>query len=45
MFRNRNELDNHIYEIFESNFYTSNTKDKAENYKESRPYHKEKYET
>ena len=34
MFKNRNEVDNHIYEVCESNCYECNTKDEVENYKE-----------
>ena len=34
MFKNRNEVDNHIYEVCESNCYECNTKDGVENYKE-----------
>ena len=33
MFRNRYEVDNHIYELYESNCYACNTKDEVENYK------------
>ena len=35
MFRNRNEVDNHIYEVCKSNCYECNTKYKVENYKEN----------
>ena len=34
MFKNRNEVDNHIYEVCESNSYECNTKDEVKNYKE-----------
>ena len=33
MFRNRNKVDNHIYELCESNCYECNTKDEVDNYK------------
>ena len=31
MFRNRNEVDNHICEVCESNLYKCNTKDEVKN--------------
>ena len=34
MFKNRHEVDNHIYEVCESNCYDCNTKYDFENYKE-----------
>ena len=34
MFRNRNEVDKHIYEVCESNCYQCSTKYEVENYKE-----------
>ena len=34
MFRNRNEVDNHVQEFFESNCYECNTKDEVDTYKE-----------
>ena len=34
MFRNRNEIENHIFEVCESNCYECSTKDEVENNKE-----------